>query len=266
MGETPRHDRFCLSKWYLDAAGDSGEVFIGYRAALKWKKLEVSYAAALTAGDHEPETRSTVRSEEEPVLRMGSLGWTSHALEVDGCWRSGAAPFERTFYESLGGSVVWRCVMPSARAEVRSRSGVVCGLGYVEHLSMTLPPWRLPIDTLRWGRFLSNERSVVWIDWKTEAETKTWIFVDGNEAPEAKVSEEEISFEGGRLRLPVSCRLLIREGRVSHLLRSLPLPRALSSPALAIHETKWRTRGVFESPATPPVEGWAIHETVRLRP
>lgn len=131
---------------------------------------------------------------------------------------------------------------------------------------MTLAPWRLPIDTLRWGRFLSDERSVVWIDWERETGTKTWIFVDGNEARGARVSEEEISFEGGRLRLPAASRLLIREGRVSHLLRNLPLPRALSSPALPIHETKWRTRGMLESPGAPPTEGWAIHEIVRMTP
>ena len=268
MKEPSRPGRFCLSKWYLDAVGESGEVFIGYRAALQWRRVAVSYAATLTGGALESRTRSTMRSEEEPILRMGSLAWTSSALEVDGCWRQAAAPIERTLYASPEGAVVWRCLVPSAQAEVRSRSSILSGLGYVEHLSMTLPPWRLPIDTLRWGRFLSPEHSVVWIDWRREGDDRTWIFVDGAEARCGRVSEEEIFFEGGRLRLPMPGRLTLRDGRLSHLLRSpsLPLRRSFDARALAIHETKWRTRGVLECSGAPPSEGWVIHEIVRLRP
>jgi hypothetical protein len=157
--------------------------------------------------------------------------------------------------------------MPSACADVREGSRVIRGLGYAEHLSMTLPPWRLPVDTLRWGRFLAPEHSVVWIDWEKESDGRTWIFVNGTEV-RGKVSEEGIFFEGGRVDLPASSRLVLRRGRLSHLLRNLPLPlrTRLGSRGLAIHETKWRTRGVRECPGAPPVEGWAIHEVVRFRP
>jgi hypothetical protein len=255
---------FCLSKWYLDAVGESGEVFIGYRASLRWRRLGVSYAATLTGGAHEARTESSLKPEEEPILRMGSLAWAAPALGVEGCWRGGAAPVERTLFESSGGAVVWSCLMPSAQAEVRSRSFVLSGLGYAEHLSMTIPPWKLPIDTLRWGRLLTPEHSVVWIDWEKESDGRTWIFVDGAEV-RGEVSEEAVFFEGGRVDLPAPDRLVLRSGRFSHLLRNLSLPRSLSRGALAIHETKWRTRGVLECAGASPVGGWAIHEVVRLR-
>ena len=153
--------------------------------------------------------------------------------------------------------------MPSATVEVREGGRLVRGLGYAERLEMTVPPWRLPIDTLRWGRFLAPEKSVVWIDWQREGDDRSWTFVNGAEV-RGEVSEEDVFFEGGRVSLPQRDRLLLRDGRLSLLLRNLRLPRSL--PALAIHEMKWRTRGCLQIQGAPPVEGWAIHETVRLRP
>ena len=38
MEASPR-PAFELSKWYLDAVGEDGEVFIGYRANLRWRRF-----------------------------------------------------------------------------------------------------------------------------------------------------------------------------------------------------------------------------------
>jgi len=261
MEASPR-PAFELSKWYLDAVGEDGEVFIGYRADLRLRRLAVSYASALTAGARGARTRSTVRPGKEPDFFEGALAWAEPKLAVAAAWRGAARPISRTLYESPEGAVRWHCLLPSARAEVACDGVVLRGFGYAERLSMTIPPWRLPIDTLRWGRFLSPEHSAVWIDWEKESDGRTWIFVDGTEV-QGKASEEGILFEGGRVGLPASGRLVLRDGRLSHLLRNLRLP--LSPSALAIHETKWRTPGVLECAGAPAVEGWTIHEVVRFR-
>ena len=267
MEASPR-PAFELSKWYFDAVGESGEVFIGYRAALRLPRLAVSYASALTAGAREARTRSTVRPGKEPDFFEGALAWTEPKLAVKATWRGGAQPISRTLYETPEGGVVWNCVLASAECDLAVNGNLVRGLGYADHLSMTIPPWRLPIDTLRWGRFLSPEHSVVWIDWEREGDERTWIFVDGTEV-QGKVREEGILFEGGRVDLPASDRLVLRCGRLSYLLRNLslspPLRTRLGARGLAIHETKWRTRGVLESAGAPAVQGWAIHEVVRFR-
>lgn len=264
MGAVGKPD-FELSKWYLDAVGADGEVFIGYRAELRWRSLRVSYASALTGGARQERAAVSVRSGEEPVLRMGSLAWAAPAIGIEGTWTEDAPALLRTLYDGPAGSVVWACLFPRAKAGVRIGARELRGLGYAERLEMTLPPWKLPLDTLRWGRFLSPERWVVWIDWQAPQRSRTWVFVDGIEARGAGVSDEEISFEGGKLRLPQASRLRLREGRISHLLGSLSLPLNLLCRARAIHETKWRSRGVLECAGAPPVEGWAIHEVVRFR-
>jgi hypothetical protein len=262
--ETSRLDRFCLSKWYLDAVGELGEVFIGYRAALRWRRVAVPYASILTADASGVRSAQTVRPGPEPDFLEGALAWTEPRLDVAATWRGSAHAIGRTLYESPEGTVVWNCVLPSAETESTCGKNVLHGLGYAEHLSMTIAPWRLPIDTLRWGRFLSTEHALVWIDWECTEGRRTWVFVDGTEV-RGEVSEEGIFFEGGKLRLPMPGRLTLREGRLPHLLRNLPLPRPLLLRAHAIHETKWRTRGVLERLGAPPSEGWAIHEIVGLR-
>ncbi len=265
-----RRPAFELSKWYLDAVGESGEVFIGYRADVAWRSLYAAYASALTGGDtREPRTRSTVRPEGEPGFLEGALSWESQRLGVAATW-SGAPqqPLLRTLYESPDGAVVWRCLMPSASASIAFEGRLLSGLGYVERLSMTVPPWRLPLDVLRWGRFLTPAHSVVWIDWREDHERDgwTWIFVDGLEV-RGETSDEAVLFEGGRVDLPAAGRLVLRDGRLSHLLRSLPraLRASLPGRALSIVETKWRTRGCLSLDRCPPAAGWAIHETVRFR-
>jgi hypothetical protein len=257
--------RFFLSKWYLDAVGETGEVFIGYRAALRWRQLAVSYASVLTADAGGVRSAQTLRPGREPGFFEGALAWAEPELDVAATWRGVAPAISRTLYESPEGAVVWNCVLPSADAESTCGNNVLHGLGYAERLSMTLPPWRLPLDTLRWGRFLARERSVVWIDWESREGRRVWVFVDGEEARGARISDEEIFFEGGRLRLPAELRLALRSGSLDRLLGNLPLPRRLPVSAFAIHETKWRTRGVFECLGAPPVEGWAIHEVVKVR-
>lgn len=267
--EATARPAFELSKWYVDAVGDDGEVFIGYRANLRWRALSIAYAATLTGGAAPARTRSTVRPGREPDLSGDTLGWAEPRLRVAATWRGAARPILRTLHESQEGAVRWRCLLPSARARVACGGVERAGLGYAEHLSMTVPPWRLPLDVLRWGRFLTADRSVVWIDWEKGRDARTWIFVDGAEV-RGKVSEEGISFEGGRVDLPASGRVVLRAGRLSRLLRNLPLslPRPLrarlGSRALAIDETKWRTRGALERAGAPPAEGWAIHEVVRF--
>ncbi|HEX7616645.1 MAG TPA: hypothetical protein VF554_15385 [Thermoanaerobaculia bacterium] len=256
---------FFLSKWYFDAVGEPGEVFIGYRAALRWRRLGVSYASILTADAGGVRSARTVRPGPEPDFFEGALAWTEPELDVSATWRGAAHAISRTLYESPEGAVVWNCVLPSAETELTCGKNVLRGRGYAEHLSMTIPPWRLPIDTLRWGRFLSTEHALVWIDWESREGRRTWVFVDGTEV-RGEVSEEGILFEGGKLRLPLPGRLTLRDGRLSHLLGNLPLPLPLFLRALAIHETKWRTSAVLELDAGAPESGWAIHEIVRMTP
>ena len=226
--ETLPRSAFELSKWYLDAVGEDGEVFIGYRANLRMRRLAVSYASTLTAGARAPRTRSTVRPGEDPDFFEGALAWAEPKLGGKAAWRaSGARDLPDPLRNVPKARSIWRCLclrLPRGNRAEGGRS--LRGLGYAEHLSMTLPPWRLPIDTLRWGRFLTPRHSVVWIDWESGATTRrrgsSWTAMEVR----GETSEESVFFEGGGARLPA--RSALDPARRPPLLPSEKSPRSSS--------------------------------------
>jgi hypothetical protein len=137
-----------------------------------------------------------------------------------------------------------------------------CGLGYAEHLTMTVPPWKLPIQTLRWGRFTSASDWIVWIDWQGEFSRRI-VYRNGKNAAPSVLEDDRIEFDDGyRLRMDRS--LTIREGALgTTALSAVPgIRKTFPARLLEIDECKWRSRGRLEKPGSPAVEGWAIHEIV----
>ena len=72
--------------------------------------------------------------------------------------------------------------------------------GYAERLRLNLRPGRLPIDGLRWGRFVSAAHSAVWIAWEHPT-PRRWLWHDGAEILEPKISDREISWPDGRVTM-----------------------------------------------------------------
>ncbi|RPJ73483.1 MAG: hypothetical protein EHM24_07870 [Acidobacteria bacterium] len=157
----------------------------------------------------------------------------------------------------------WRCEAPAARMLVHlGREVAIEGAGYAERLELRLPPWRLPIDELRWGRWISDEgcRSVVWIDWRG-AEPQTLVYTDAVRAREAAAGDNEVA-AGGR-RLTFADRRVLHQRTLGDLLGSLaPLLPALPRRWLALEDRKWLSRAVLDGPSERPAEGWAIHERI----
>jgi hypothetical protein len=67
------------------------------------------------------------------------------------------------------GLINWTCHMPRAQATVQFHGEKIAGLGYVESLTLSIPPSKLPFRTLRWGRHLSDRHWLVWIGWAVAA-------------------------------------------------------------------------------------------------
>jgi hypothetical protein len=127
------------------------------------------------------------------------------------------------------------------------------GLGYVERLRLTLPPWELPIRELRWGRILSAAGSATWIDWRGPSPLRLALR-DGRRVTAGAVGDRVVD-AGGPVRLaPVAT---LRDARLSRTL-PLALRRALPRAGLGLEETKWLSRGTLEG-----APGLAIHEVVR---
>jgi len=250
---------FHLTKWYLDCVNEAGDVFIGYVGHLEWGFLNLHYSSVLSTEKSQITQRNSLRERSLPLLDCSSICWNSAEFGVTGMWQPCGSEVRETVFEDSSGSVQWHCLMPRARVQIGNETG----LGYAEHLTMTIAPWKIPIDRLQWGRFCNESDSIVWIDWRGEY-SKRIVYVNGAPAAASAIDDRQIAFEDGS-RLTMDHSLTLREGPLgSTALSSIPgVANTLPARLLQVNECKWRSRARFERPEHPAVEGWAIHEIVQ---
>jgi hypothetical protein len=255
---------FLLSKWYLDCVSDDGSAFIGYVASLRWRGLSLNYASALQYGhEREVETETTLQESAIPQVKGSCVQWSSSRLGLTGSWEATAQPIKRILLELPAGSIEWNCLQPRARADLRLDDGRrLAGLGYVEHLTISIPPWQLPFDELRWGRFLSTEDALVWINWRG-AHSLNLSFHNGVEARTARFTNQGL--ETGEMSLAFGDHKVLREGDlVETALSSIPgIHRLFPFRILRTRECKWLSRALLKRAPAESSAGWAIHEVVR---
>jgi hypothetical protein len=264
---------FYVSKWYMDCVTPAGEVVVAYAAKLSWGPLSLRYAATLArSGDANdaPRSDATLFGVEEPVCTPTELAWGSERLGIDGCWTALAPPLRETIFESSRGAVRWTCRQPRARVRGSFRGAPLDGLGYAEHVELTLPPWSLPIDELRWGRFVGNRSSLVWVDWRGP-HTKRIAALDGVVQGDVRIEDGAVACAAGRVVLSVEDDRVLRRGRLGvTALRGLASSleeRGIDLPVrvLQMEECKWQGRGTLRT-AGETDHGAIIHEVVRWPP
>jgi hypothetical protein len=75
-------------------------------------------------------------------------------------------PNEGRLFEDRGRLLTWRVPIPSAvvtgSVAVGPLAISVSGLGYHDFVQTDIPPWRLPLRELLWGRALGQDGAVIW--------------------------------------------------------------------------------------------------------
>lgn len=258
--------RFALEKWYLDTVTPEGEACIAYWASVAWHGISLTWHNATRyALEQSPVERSSIRGAPAPVVIGQSLNWQSDRIGVSASYECTSPPASLVLLDEPAGRIAWECVAPAGRARIAVDAAVIAGTGYAERLTMTIAPWSLPIDELRWGRWISDDAaaSVVWIDWRG-AVTRRWAIVNGHPAADVAVSDHGVAVGGARLT-HVHPRVL-HERAISRFLQQIPTLAALASHIpLAWEERKWCARSTWSDASGHTRHGWALYETVRLR-
>ena len=249
----------------MDCVSDAGDVFIGYVATVRWKAFSLNYSSILlqTRGEIST-THTSLRAVKVPEFSLPTIEWSSEPLRTNASWTADCMPIERTIFDSDAGDVKWLCIAPIAEAEVNVAGKPFCtGLGYVEHLSMSIAPWQLPIDELRWGRYLSKHEHLTWIEWRGP-NPLTFVFHNGKAVVGAEVCDDAIMFGDRRLTIVETDRRVLREGQLSRTtLAMIPGVRKLiPHRILDAHEIKWCSKGTMNHAGVMESKGWAIHEVV----
>ncbi|HEX8326765.1 MAG TPA: hypothetical protein VF629_04440 [Hymenobacter sp.] len=255
---------FHLSKWYADVVDPTtGYLAICYDSHLRWGKLAVHFTNLLcfrppdfrqTAASFVQESRAELNSDETTfTLRQGRL---------HGSWQQRAPALRELLLETAHGSVLWECFFPAATARLVIDGIAHIGLGYVERLTLTIVPWQLPLQALRWGRFLAPDQYVVWIRWEG-AEPRHLVFYNGQRyADTGSIGDDGLVF--GEHELAFTEKYSLRAGAVgSTVFKRFPWFRKLfPARILYLDEAKWWSRGTLTKGGKAVATGQVVHERV----
>ncbi|VEI45099.1 Uncharacterised protein [Actinobacillus equuli] len=87
----------------------------------------------------------------------------------------------------------WYCHTPKGNFHITFQDKEYQGLGYADTLEMNFPPWKLAVSELYWGRFLSENHTVIWKEWKGKQSFKQLIW-NGKQYNDFEIQEEGICY------------------------------------------------------------------------
>jgi hypothetical protein len=253
--------RFALRKWYLDCVTAAGDAAIVYAARVAVGPVSVPYFELMTAPASHPPTHLRRLSGRTLITAAGpDLKLDASSVGLTGHWTARYPPINISLLDDERGRITWRCQQPGGGASLRlPNAQVLAGLGYAEELAMTVAPWALPFSELRWGRFVSEHRSIVWIDWRGEIERR-WVFADGVAVNASVVERDRVAWPGATLEIEPG--RVWRHGTLGKTVAGVfafCVPRRAASAV----ETKWISPAVLRSDSAALESGWVIHEAVR---
>lgn len=257
------NQRFYLDKSYLDCIDHEGNCLILYAASIKIFFLKFHYTAFIFSDAQNKITEKSSFKKSELTFSDEGLQFFCRHFNIQGEWKKGLYPVQSVLYKNDNGIVNWNCHHPIADAAVQYNGQLFTGLGYAETLFLSMLPWQLPIDELRWGRFLAPGITITWIQWKGKYPVNK-IYFNGIEMNDAIHSMEAILFNEGKCRLLFSHTAVLRHTTFGEHLSKLPLVKLLVNKAMLNSvESKYKSATRFTDASGTLHHGWSIFELVK---
>jgi len=261
---------FHLKKWFLDFVGNNGETMIFYSAKLSWKGFSVNYASWI---DYHPESGVKVKSHflnvQVPEIKDKLITWYDDKFKISGSWETMDVPLYERIFDSDDGYLDWNCFQPTSLVQLKINDKIIRGKGYVEQLILTTPPWHIPMNDLRWGRFHSLHDTIVWIELRKENKQQ-WLWINGEKIINCSIEDNHISSVEKNFYLKLDRSVILESEKkifqvVQKLLSYLPgFNKLMPSKFLMADSHKWLSKGEFQKNGSPVTQGMAIHEWVNF--
>jgi hypothetical protein len=267
---TPRGN-FHLNKWFLDFTGENGEAMIFYAAKLTWYGLSTSYTSWLRYdAAFGVRLKSRFRNVQIPQINDDLISWDDTKYGVSGTWESLAKMIRARLFDSDEGFLDWQCFQPASKVQLRINDRILDGRGYAEQLILTVPPWKIPMDELRWGRFGSDESNMVWIELR-EKEKRQWLWLNGEKIENCIIEDDRVSLPEKNLILNLDRGVVLESEKkifsvVEKLIRYIPgFSKVMPISFLMADEIKWLSKGELQTHGSTFENGTAIHELVNFK-
>ncbi len=254
---------FNLSKNYFDCIDDEGNCFIVYWAKLEFSLLKLNYSGIIFSNSQNLSIeKSSLKKIKRPIVN-DLMQFKNPALKINGNWERLENPYTILLYtDAKGNKIFWDCHHPKTYTNIEYKDNSFKGLGYAETLTMEVKPWKLPIDELRWGRFLSENTTIIWINWKGNYPLNKIIY-NGITFEDAIFDENKIMFNNNKSILSFEEKTIIRKGKLANVLARMPwLKLIFKSKILNTIEIKYKSRTSFSIGADIKCKGWSLYEVV----
>jgi len=262
---------FHLNKWFLDFVGNSGETMIFYAAKLTWRNIIVPYTSFL---HYDPSDgirqKSRTRNIQMPEKRKNIITWSDSKFKVDGTWESLAMPLQARLFDSEEGFLDWNCFQPASKVRIKINDLLLEGEGYVEQLILSFPPWNIPMNELRWGRFGSSKDKLVWIELREENKQQ-WLWWNGIKINNCTIEDDYIIMPEKNSTLILDQGVVLESDKkilsvVKNLVDYIPgFNKVIPLNFLMAQEFKWLSKCQLISDGKKMATGMAIHEMVNFK-
>lgn len=271
MNRSSVQGNFCLIKWYLDFVDDKGVAMIFYAAHLTWYGMSVKYASWLEAAPEiAVKLKQSFRNVQLPLQNDESITWQHPVFGISGTWHGREKQLQTRLVDMPEGFLDWNCFQPASEVVLNINGKVRTGKGYAEQLILTVPPWLIPMHTLRWGRFLSKENNLVWIELKEDT-SKQWLWWNGEKQTHADITDDYIHIPYKNFHLALDRNVILESEKkisavVGKLIQYLPgFKNNIPIKFLMADEHKWLSNGTLLDTNTID-HGTVIHELVNFQP
>jgi hypothetical protein len=258
-----RSSGFKLEKLYLDCIDDTGNCFIIYWAKLEFIFMRIFFSGLIFADSKSiTNEESTLKKTPRPVINE-LLFLNNDLFQIRGDWkRTDDSLSLLLFKDAMNNELVWNVHHPKALTEIIYKDSFYKGFGYAETLFLSIKPWNLPIKELRWGRFLSDHFTIIWIHWKGKHPLNK-VFCNGVEYNDAIFEEERVIFGGGIFHLMFQEISILRKGKLSNALSKMPwLKIIINRSILNTVETKFKAKTILSRDLKISANGWSLFEIV----
>jgi len=253
---------FCIEKTYLDGIDKEGNSFILYTAQLKIFNIKIPYSAIIFSNaQNQLQEQSKMQSS---ILKnkQNSLIFENKTLEIRGEWKRITHPIRNVLYTVKNKELVWNCHHPKTHFEIQFKNQTFKGLGYAETLQLPFLPWRLPISTLKWGRFLSENHEIIWIEW-LGTQPQQWVYYNGKRVEKASITEEMLELPLQELTLHLENKQIIKQEKLLGIASKYKFLRIFFKKSfLESLETKYKALSVLKQHNTILETGWSLFEVV----
>jgi len=246
----------------MDATDDAGRAFIGYSAKLSWNNISLFYNGfTFRSITQLVVKRNSFSAQRFPEISGDEAAWRFQ--HVSAKWKRTSEPIHEVLLELPEGDITWFCSLPKASAVVQHAQEWLekNAMGYVEKITISIPPWKIPIRELYWGRFLSPDHAIIWIRWIGPV-PKTLTWHNGVRFPEADITAEEVTFDD--FILSINNKKELRNGDLlSTVFSKFPvIAKLFPKSIMQLRENKWVSDGLLMHGNKRIAEGKIIHEHV----